>query len=62
MGAAEFGIAVTELALKYGVTLALDLASTWKQNLAYGEPAKEDFEALRVADRATFFRAEGPGT
>ena len=30
MGAAELGIAITELALKYGVPLALDLASTWK--------------------------------
>jgi hypothetical protein len=62
MGAAELGIAITELALKYGVPLALDLASTWKQNLAGREPTKEDFETLRVADPASFFNAEGPGT
>jgi hypothetical protein len=46
MGAAELGIAITELALKHGVPLAIDLASTWKQNLAGWEPTKEDFEAL----------------
>jgi len=62
MGAAELGIAITELALKYGVPLAIDLASTWRQNLAGQEPTKEDFEALRVADPATFFNAGGPGT
>ncbi len=62
MGAAELGIAVTELALKYGVPLALDLASTWKQNLSGREPTKEDFEALRLADPATFFDAGSPGT
>jgi len=62
MGAAELGIAITELALKYGVPLALDLASTWKQNLAGREPTKADFEALRLAAPATFFNAAGPGT
>ena len=62
MGAAELGIAITELALKYGVPLALDLASTWKQNLAGREPTKEDFEALRVADPVCFFNAGVPGT
>jgi hypothetical protein len=61
MGAAELGIAITELALKYGVPLALDLAATWKQNLAGKEPTKEDFEALRVADPATFFTTGDPG-
>jgi hypothetical protein len=61
MGAAELGIAITELALKYGVPLALDLAATWKQNLAGKEPTKEDFEALRVADPATFFNMGDPG-
>ncbi len=62
MGAAELGIAITELALKYGVPLALDLASTWKQNLAGREPNKEDFEALRLADPATFFSVVGSET
>jgi hypothetical protein len=62
MGAAELGIAITELALKYGVPLAIDLASTWKQNLAGKEPSREDFEALRVADPATFFYAGDPGS
>jgi len=62
MGAAELGIAITELALKYGVPLALDLAATWKQNLAGKEPTKEDFEALRMADPASFFEADGSGT
>jgi hypothetical protein len=62
MGAAELGIAITELALKYGMPLAIDLASTWRQNLAGREPSREDFEALRFADPATFFNAEGPGT
>ncbi len=62
MGAAELGIAITELALKYGVPLALDLASTWKQNLAGREPTKEDIEALRVVDPATFFDLGGPPT
>ena len=57
MGAAELGIAITELALKYGVPLALDLASTWKQNLAGREPTKEDFEALRLTEPDTFFDA-----
>jgi hypothetical protein len=61
MGAAELGIAITELALKYGVPLALDLAATWKQNLAGKEPNKEDFEALRVANPATFFDTGDPG-
>jgi len=62
MDAAELGIAITELGLKYGVPLALNLASTWKQNLAGREPTKEDFEALRVADTATFFDAGDQGT
>jgi hypothetical protein len=61
MGAAELGITITELALKYGVPLAIDLAATWKQNLAGKEPTKEDFEALRVADPATFFNGGDPG-
>jgi hypothetical protein len=60
MGAAELGIAITELALKYGVPLALDLAATWKQNLAGKEPTKEDFEALRLADPSTFFNTRDP--
>jgi hypothetical protein len=62
MGAAELGIAITELALKYGVPLAIDLAATWKTNLDGQEPTKADFEALRLADPATFFTAGGPGT
>ncbi len=62
MGAADLGIAITELALKYGVPLALDLVSTWKQNLAGREPTKEDFEVLRLADPATFFNAVGSVT
>jgi|GEM_PF-5790601 hypothetical protein len=62
MGAVELGIAITELALKYGVPLALDLASTWKQNLAGREPTKEDFEALRLADPTSFFDAVGSRT
>ncbi len=62
MGAAELGIAITELALKYGVPLAIDLTSLWKQNLAGQEPTMEDFESLRVADPATFFDLGGPGT
>jgi hypothetical protein len=61
MGAAELGIAITELALKYGVPLALDLAATWKQNLAGKEPTREDFEALRLADPASFFYTGDPG-
>jgi hypothetical protein len=61
MGAAELGVAITELALKYGVPLALDLAATWKQNLAGKEPTKEDFEDLRLADPATFFTTGDPG-
>ncbi len=61
MGAAELGIAITELALKYGVPLALDLAATWKQNLDGRESTREDFETLRLADLATFFDLGGPG-
>ncbi|MEW6657264.1 MAG: hypothetical protein AB1424_01260 [Thermodesulfobacteriota bacterium] len=61
MGAVELGIAITELALKYGVPLALDLASTWKQNLSGREPTRDDFEALRLADPATFFNAGDHG-
>jgi hypothetical protein len=61
MGAAELGMAITELALKYGVPLALDLASTWKQNLAGREPTKEDFEALRLADPASYFNGVAHG-
>lgn len=56
MGAAELGIAVISLALKYGVPLAIDLATTWKANLNGKEPTKEDFEALRVAAPETFFK------
>jgi hypothetical protein len=55
MGAAELGIALTELALKYGVPLAIDLASTWKANLNGRAPTKADLEALRVAAPETFF-------
>ncbi len=48
MGAAELAIAITTLALQYGVPLAIDLAATWKNDLGGKEPTKEDWEALRA--------------
>ncbi len=48
MGAAELAIAITTLALQYGVPLAIDLAAAWKNNLEGKEPTKEDWEALRA--------------
>jgi hypothetical protein len=60
MGAAELGIAITSLAMKFGVPLAIDLATTWKANLNGRDPTREDFEALRVADPAGFFNVEAP--
>ena len=57
--ALELGFAAAKLALQYGVPLAVDLVSTWKANLNGKEPTQEDFEALRVADPATFFKKPG---
>ena len=57
MGAAELAIAITTLALQYGVPLAIDLAKTWKDGLGDKEPTKEDWESLRamVPDPETYF-------
>lgn len=53
-----FIIAIADLALKYGIPLAIDLAKTWSDDLGGKEPTLEDFEALRnlVPDPETYFQ------
>lgn len=64
MGALELGFAMAELALKYGVPLAVSLAATWNEQLDH-EPTKADFEALRAmapAPESYFPPGTAPGT
>lgn len=57
MGAAQLAIAITTLALQYGVPLAIDLAKTWKDGLGDKEPTEADWETLRgmVPDANSYF-------
>lgn len=58
MGAFALGMAMAELALKYGIPLAIQLASLWSADVGH-DPTPEDFEALRkmVPDPETYFPA-----